>query len=278
MINQLSLSVSTSMFGKNGVNEKNLSRLIKHGISYVELTIRKIFFSIDDEEPTKIIAGFVKKGLINVHSAHLYFEEDVSISAINTSSLALKEIFKCLELLKRFKTRFLVIHPSERIEENEREIRLQRCLDSLRILEDMAERDIKIALETMPPGSLLSSIDEIRYILDRTNPEGIGLCVDVNHLINENPSEIIKRFAERVLGFHFSDNDGLSEKHWYPTEGNINWSEVMQAIKAIGYNGPINFEFGESEESYLEEDMQKRCDIFHKLINLKVEAKVGLKP
>ena len=46
----------------------------------------------------------------------------------------------------------------------------------------------------------------------------------------------------RIRHTHFSDNDALTNVHWRPGQGKINWKAVMKALQDTGYNGAINFE------------------------------------
>ena len=111
----------------------------------------------------------------------------------------------------------------------------------------------------------MSNVAEIDLVMERTDPELVGLCVDVNHVLGgTDPAELIERYSARIRGFHLSDNDGTGEKHWPPFQGCIQWVEVMQAIARIGYRGPLNFEYGLADD--LAAELEERKGVFARLV------------
>ena len=41
---------------------------------------------------------------------------------------------------------------------------------------------------------------------------------------------------------HVSDNDGVTNVHWRPGMGKIDWVALFQALKDVGYDGVISLE------------------------------------
>ena len=45
--------------------------------------------------------------------------------------------------------------------------------------------------------------------------------------------EIIGKLSSYIRTFHLSDFDGIDEKHWFPGQGIISWTDVMAAIRKV---------------------------------------------
>lgn len=62
--------------------------------------------------------------------------------------------------------------------------------------------------------------------------------------------EFIRYFGNRIKMLHLHDNNGFTDQHLIPGQGNINWPEVFDALDEIGYDGYYNYElapkFGDS--------------------------------
>jgi len=81
-------------------------------------------------------------------------------------------------------------------------------------------------------------------LIDQVNSPALGMNFDPSHLfpMGEIPQMVIYEVGERVFHTHFSDNDGTSNAHWRPGKGKIDWRGVLQALKAVGYDGVISIE------------------------------------
>jgi sugar phosphate isomerase/epimerase len=53
---------------------------------------------------------------------------------------------------------------------------------------------------------------------------------------------MVYQLADRIFHYHFSDNDGLTNVHWRPGKGKIDWLDLMQALKDVGFAGVISIE------------------------------------
>ncbi len=72
--------------------------------------------------------------------------------------------------------------------------------------------------------------------------DGIGLCLDTNHLLQEKNEDFVRKLGSRAVTLHVSDYDGIDERHWIPGRGINDWTALIQALKATGYRGPFMFE------------------------------------
>ena len=137
-----------------------------------------------------------------------------------------------------------VIHPSsEPITESERREKLKCAKESLSKLADVAERfNAVICVEDLPRTCLGNSADEMKFLTEED--ERLRICFDTNHITADKPENVIRELKNKIVTLHVSDFDFVDEKHWIPGDGEINWSEVVKALKDIKYNGVWMYEVG----------------------------------
>ena len=109
------------------------------------------------------------------------------------------------------------------------------------------------------------SAQEFISIYDRIRKESaygdwFCVCMDTGHTNKSyrfpgqpSPAEMIRRLGKNIEILHLHDNDCMTDQHKVPGSGNIDWKEVLTALREIGYNGVYNMElvlsyFGKSRE------------------------------
>ena len=122
------------------------------------------------------------------------------------------------------------------------------------------EHDVEIAIENVPEPFpfLLKSVEEFSRFYDELGEE-IGLALDIGHAnLNNQIHEFIRRFSDRIVHVHVSDNDGTSDAHLGIGHGNINWQNVAEMIKQVGYKNVISLE----SIQHVEESLQSLQRLF----------------
>jgi sugar phosphate isomerase/epimerase len=78
----------------------------------------------------------------------------------------------------------------------------------------------------------------------------IGACVDTGHYLRAGitPVEAIEMLSSRVLGVHLKDFDA-NLREVIPGDGEINLDETLDALKRIGFDGPLSLEYEEHPEN-----------------------------
>ena len=119
-----------------------------------------------------------------------------------------------------------------------------------------ARHSIRLALETMgkfapPPGKYLPRLVEL---IDEPN---VGYCLDAGHVhaCGESVVEWVRRCGGKLFETHFHDNRGLGagekgafirpkdyDEHLSPGLGTIPWIDVINALVATKFQGPVTFE------------------------------------
>jgi len=100
-------------------------------------------------------------------------------------------------------------------------------------------------------------------VLDEITSKMLGFCYDSSHdrLYSLKEFDILEKCGKRLIATHFSDNDGLTDGHWLPQTGSINWNSLFKMFPN-DYRGCISLEVVKGDEAvssevFLEKAFQK---------------------
>ncbi len=102
---------------------------------------------------------------------------------------------------------------------------------------------IRYSLEPHPY-RYVSNADSMLRILSEVESPAIGINFDPSHLFpcGEIPQVVIYRLGKNIIHAHLSDNDGLTNAHWRPGKGKMDWQGILKAFKDVGYSGVLSLE------------------------------------
>jgi len=225
----------------------NLEELKEAGIDWIELAWRHDVLNMLDPGNQALVSQLVRNATkigLQIWTIHLPYGPEWDISAADSEQREriVSRHMQLLELAAVWNIKNAVIHPSwEPIAQTERNMRISACKRSLAMLAEDAERkNIRIAVECLPRSCLGNTSGEMTELLN--SDARLGVCCDVNHLLQEAPDHFIRALGSRIITVHMSDNDEIDEKHWLPGKGIIQWNQVMTALLDCGYKGPFMFE------------------------------------
>jgi len=120
---------------------------------------------------------------------------------------------------------------------------LARAQEGLaRVLPAAEECGVTLAIENVWNKFLLSPTEMANFI-DGFGSPAVGAYVDVANMLPYGyPEQWLRILGKRVAGIHFKDYRravGTAEGFVDLLEGDVNWPAVMEAIAAIGYDGPV---------------------------------------
>lgn len=118
-------------------------------------------------------------------------------------------------------------------------------VDAMRQCAEYAERsNIRYSLEPHP-FRYGSNSDGMLRLLDAVGSPALGVNFDPSHTFpsGEIPHTTVYRLNKRIFHCDFSDNDGMTNVHWRPGKGKMDWKSVFVALKAVGYEGVVSLEF-----------------------------------
>ncbi|MBZ0282258.1 MAG: sugar phosphate isomerase/epimerase [Anaerolineae bacterium] len=87
--------------------------------------------------------------------------------------------------------------------------------------------------------SFINTADQAIEIIDRVNHPSCQIMLDSFHMNIEEKSlgAAIRKTGKRLCHFHACENDRGA-----PGSGNVTWNEVGQALRDIGFDGPVVIE------------------------------------
>ena len=122
----------------------------------------------------------------------------------------------------------------------------ERSLESLRECLATAEKyKVNIGIENVWNKFLLSPL-EMRDFIDKLDSDYLGAYFDVgNVLLTGYPEQWIRILGKRIKKVHIKDFKGaIGNVNGFCDllEGDVDWAEVMKALREVGYNGYITAE------------------------------------
>ena len=177
--------------------------------------------------------------LYAVESYDMKFQVHAPIADLNIGSPsermrrhAIDEVIMLADICGRLSVKVMTIHPGSAIaygNEVKSRVRTATRESILAIDKALGGRDIKIALENMPPGdwSICYGIDELKSMIEGT---GLGICFDVGHA---NVAGAVGGFLhdrDLLFNIHLHNNDGRSDQHLALDKGDIDLKPIVSAI------------------------------------------------
>ena len=113
-----------------------------------------------------------------------------------------------------------------------------------------SEKQVHIALEN------IRKHEYNDYLFTNIRSPWLRFCFDAGHAncfsqdIEDFPWH---KYASKLICVHLHDNQGTSDQHLTPFEGNINWEKLMRELKENHYPGPLTLEIVLKETEGLDE-------------------------
>jgi len=139
------------------------------------------------------------------------------------------------------------------------------------ILEQLDDGKIRLTVENTPGNG---DLREFAAAVDSVGSERFGMTVDIGHprdedgvnpfIKHERARETMRLCGARLLHLHlhdFADTD-----HYPPFDGNIQWLEIMQALREMNYGGEFMFEVGGGTTMPLEDRLAKTAAFPQKFV------------
>ena len=120
---------------------------------------------------------------------------------------------------------------------------MERVVDAMKCLIPDCERTgVKIAMENVWNKFFMSPL-EMRNVIDGIGSPYIGAYFDVGNVLRTGyPEQWIRILGKRIFSVHLKDyrtSVGTADGFVDLLEGDVNWPEVMAALKEIGYDGAL---------------------------------------
>jgi len=109
--------------------------------------------------------------------------------------------------------------------------------------EACAAAGVRMSVEPHP-GRYLANHDGALRLLEQVDHPAMGINFDPSHTfpIGDFPNISVYRLNKHIIHLHVSDNDAVTNVHWRPGMGKIDWVAMFQALKDVGYDGVVSVE------------------------------------
>jgi len=240
---QEALRAGVSCCGAQNLTDTDFENYKNGGINLMELSFSAERYS---QIPWKDVQKRAEKYDMELWSFHLPFcpFEELNITSEN-KDIRDKAFRYHSELLKKaadIGIGVIVVHPSiEPYEESERKLRMEISKQYLSELAEVAEcAGAVVAVENLPRTCLGRDSTDMLELLSADSR--LRCCFDTNHLLSQPITEFIHAMGDKIITTHVSDFDFRNERHWLPGEGEINWKELILALRKVNYTGPLVYE------------------------------------
>lgn len=171
---------------------------------------------------------------------------------------SIEEMHRSLEVAFELRAEKVVLHPSMVVGMGAFLINTVKgyAADFLAYIVPVSQQmNMPICFENLFPkcgiGVEPDDFEEIFYLFP-----SLRFTLDPAHANIDDPKgnrikNLVERFGKRIGHLHFSDNNGKRDEHLAIGKGTINFAELVQSLKNIGYDETITFEVFDKDRQAL---------------------------
>jgi sugar phosphate isomerase/epimerase len=241
------ISIQETDFGyitKNMKWQVSMKLLADLGYDGVELGIRNPE-TVDKVLLEKVLNKY-RLQLSAIGTGQAYIDDGLSLSTLNTNlrEKAIKKIKNHIDLANVFGTQVIIglIRGRKDHQANLSQRYKNRLLNSIRrICDYAASKDVTITIEPLNryETNFLNNINETLIFVRQIKYKKLKVLLDTFHMNIEERNLIdpIRKAREYLSHVHLADNNRRC-----PGEGSINFKQILEYLKEIGYKGYVSGE------------------------------------
>jgi endonuclease/exonuclease/phosphatase family metal-dependent hydrolase/sugar phosphate isomerase/epimerase len=289
---QWKVGTTTSVFGGFwGLTYNNMKLAKQQGIDVIEISLTNVvngkhsLNNIQLKDTLRRIKSDADKAGIEIWSIHMPYGADCDPSALKESErkLSEKKYATYIDAVSVAHPKYILFHPSWRLGLNERELRMQQCVKTIKSLNKKVRKiGAYIIIENLLGPNVLRSptverplgrtVDEMIKLMSMM-PEDVYAIVDMNHI--KNPEKLINSLGRRLKSVHISDGTGEKECHMLPGRGYNNWTKIFQALYNVDYTGPFLYEIRGSEVKSFGDLFKNYNKLYNEYLQSKGSINIG---
>ena len=220
-----------------------LDEMARGGAQAIEIFGARGHFDYADKAHIRELGNWFKSGTVQFHSMHspMYSTNDFARNTeppLNIVDLdkrrrieAMDEIKRALEVAEYAPFRFLVQHIGLGHEAYDPR-KFEAALGSIEHLRAFARPlGVSLLVENIP--NELSTPEKLMELIKALHYEDLGVCFDTGHAhIMSSVHQAFGVLEQRIRSTHVHDNQRDRDAHLWPGEGNIDWSQTIQSLRA----------------------------------------------
>lgn len=215
----------------------------------------------DDSEALEISAAALKAGL-RIHSVMnmAHWANPLSSPDPRQVAASVAGMKRSLRQAKLYGADAVLLVPAVVRHDTTYEQAWERSQKQIRGLLPLAEElDVTIAIEEVWNKFLLTARDFNQYI-DEFGSARVQAYFDVGNIVHYGvPQHWIRQLGKRIVKVHLKDYVRRTRQFVNLGEGDVDWPEVRQAFRDIGYTGAATVELKGGDKAYLS-DVAGRVD------------------
>jgi len=149
-------------------------------------------------------------------------------------------------------------HWHKRAGEYERVTKEQAVKAAIQALESFVrhaeDRHVAILFEPLVyhDSNAIETLDDVTSMIEQIPSPNLQLLIDTGHIqvtakrCGEDPVSYLRshfeRFADRIRHIHLDDNDGVTDSHLLPGEGEVDFQAMLRVLRDFGYADWLSLE------------------------------------
>lgn len=220
-----------------------LDEMARGGAQAIEIFGARGHFDYTDKAHMRELGNWFKSGAVQFHSMHspLYTSNDFArnieppLNIVDPDKRrrieAMDEIKRALEAAEVAPFRFLVQHIGLGHESYDPR-KFEAALSSIEHLRAFARPlGVSLLLENIP--NELSTPEKLMELIKTLHYEDLGICFDTGHAhIMSSVHQAFGVMEQRIRSTHVHDNHRDRDAHLWPGDGNIDWNQTIQSLRA----------------------------------------------
>lgn len=216
-------------------------------------------------EVAKEMRAYIDELGIPCNQSHAVFGSHMGAAKKGTPMF--EATVRCMEVASIMGAKAIVVHPMQYVYYmSNKEFLKQENIELYNDLLPYAEKlGIVMLTENMwqtnkNNGCIIQSTcaeaKEFAEYVDMINSPYLKACLDIGHtqLTGESIANMVRTLGkDRLFGLHIHDVDGIKDNHTLPYTRNVDFSEMINALAEIGYEGDITFEAGNFLKTFPDE-------------------------
>lgn len=228
------------------------------GVGFKLMEVRTVD---DDSEARQISAAALKAGL-RIHSVMNMAHWSNPLSSPDPQQVAasVAGMKRSLHQAKLYGADAVLLVPAVVRHDTTYEQAWERSQKQIRGLLPLAEKlGVTIAIEEVWNKFLLTTRDFNQYIDEFGSPR-VQAYFDIGNIVHYGvPQHWIRQLGKRIVKVHLKDYVRRTRQFVNLGEGDVDWPEVRQAFRDIGYTGAATVELKGGDKAYLS-DVASRVD------------------
>jgi sugar phosphate isomerase/epimerase len=126
-----------------------------------------------------------------------------------------------------------------------------------------ADHGQKLVIENRV-GDFVNTSDGVLKLIEEAGEPNAGCLLDVAHTYatKEHLALVIPKLKQRLMYVHLADNDGTVSRHLPAGRGTIDFPALFRSLRAAGYDGYTNVDFGGVPADQIWEEARKGREYF----------------